>query len=189
MKNNSKMACLIVFVFFILSTNAFSQQASQTPGQIAEEVSEEVAEQVAEQQPVEQEEARQQREVKALPTCLDFSDFYSRTVLGVAPATEYDEQEMQSLAAIMMGYVSALQDIYGNRLVGMSPSDNEWTLLERVNKFCLQYPHLSFQRAVRAVPAISQTIQALQDQEFKRCSNYIEQTRPTICSSYNTKQQ
>lgn len=130
--------------------------------------------------------AQQIREVKALPTCLDFSDVYSRTVLGTAQATKQEEQEMQSLASIMMGYVSALQDIYGNRLVGMTDTDNEWTLLEKVNQFCRQYPHLTFQRAVRSVPAVSQTIQALQDQEFKRCTNYIEQTKPTICSSYNT---
>ncbi|MGN1080410.1 MAG: hypothetical protein ACI4TE_09605 [Alphaproteobacteria bacterium] len=130
---------------------------------------------------------QQSREVKALPTCLDFSDVYSRTVLGTAPASEEEEQEMQSLASIMMGYVSALQDIYGNRLVGMSMTDNEWTLLQKVNEFCRQYPHLTFQRAVRAVPAVSQTIQALQDQEFKRCTNYIEQTKPTICSSFNAQ--
>ncbi len=130
--------------------------------------------------------AQQIREVKALPTCLDFSDVYARTILGTARATEQEEQEMQSLASIMMGYVSALQDIYGNRLVGMSDTDDEWTLLEKVNQFCRQYPHLTFQRAVRAVPAVSQTIQALQDQEFKRCTNYIEQTKPTICSSFNT---
>ena len=130
---------------------------------------------------------QQIKEVKALPTCLDFSDVYSRTVLGTAPASQEEEQEMQSLASIMMGYVSALQDIYGNRLVGMSMSDNEWTLLEKVNDFCRQYPHLTFQRAVRAIPAVSQTIQALQDQEFKRCTNYIEQTKATICSSFNQK--
>lgn len=124
------------------------------------------------------------REVKALPTCLDFSDVYSRTVLGTAPASEEEELEMQSLASIMMGYVSALQDIYGNRLMGMSATDNEWTLLEKVDQYCRQFPHLTFQRAVRAVPAVSQTIQALQDQEFKRCTNYIEQTKPTICSSF-----
>lgn len=125
------------------------------------------------------------REVKALPTCLDFSDVYSRTVLGTAPASKEEELEMQSLASIMMGYVSALQDIYGNRLVGMSVTDNEWTLLEKVDQYCRQFPHLTFQRAVRAVPAVSQTIQALQDQEFKRCTNYIEQTKPTICASFN----
>ena len=128
---------------------------------------------------------QQSKEVKALPTCLDFSDVYSRTVLGTAPASEEEEREMQSLASIMMGYVSALQDIYGNRLVGMSATDNEWTLLEKVDQFCRQYPHLTFQRAVRAVPAVSQTIQALQDQEFKRCTSYIEQTKPTICATFN----
>lgn len=127
------------------------------------------------------------QQVKELPTCLDFSDVYSRTVLGTAPASAEEEQEMQSLASIMMGYVSALQDIYGNRLVGMSMSDSEWTLLQKVNEFCRQYPHLTFQRAVRAVPAVSQTIQALQDQEFKRCTNYIEQTKPTICASFKTE--
>ena len=131
--------------------------------------------------------SQQVREVKALPTCLDFSDVYSRTVLENTAVSEQEEQEMQSLASIMMGYVSALQDIYGNRLIGMSETDNEWTLLEQVNRFCRQYPHLTFQRAVRAVPAISQTIQALQDQEFKRCTNYIEQTKATICSSFNRK--
>lgn len=128
---------------------------------------------------------QQTREIKALPTCLDFSDVYARTVLGTSAASAQEEQEMLSLASIMMGYVSALQDIYGNRLVGMSETDNEWTLLEKVNQFCRQYPHLTFQRAVRAVPAVSQTIQALQDQEFKRCTNYIEQTKPTICASFN----
>ena len=97
---------------------------------------------------------QQGKEVKALPTCLDFSDVYSRTVLGTAPASEEEEREMQSLASIMMGYVSALQDIYGNRLVGMSATDNEWTLLEKVDQFCRQYPHLTFQRAVRAVPRL-----------------------------------
>ena len=129
----------------------------------------------------------QQKEIKQLPTCLDFSEVYGRTILGTAPATKEDEQEMQSLASIMMGYVSALQDIYGNRLVGMSPNDNEWTLLEKVNLFCRQYPHMTFQRGVRSVPAVSQTIQALQDEEFKRCTNYIEQTKATICSSFNQK--
>ncbi len=129
--------------------------------------------------------SQQAREVKALPTCLDFSDVYSRAVLGTSAASAQEEQEMLSLASIMMGYVSALQDIYGNRLVGMSETDNEWTLLEKVNQFCRQYPHMTFQRAVRAVPAVSQTIQALQDQEFKRCTNYIEQTKPTICASFN----
>lgn len=129
--------------------------------------------------------AQKIREVKALPTCLDFTDVYSRTVLGTAPASDEDEKEMLSLAAIMMGYVSAMQDIYGGRLVDMAPTDNEWTLLENVSKFCQQYPHLTFQRAVRAVPAVAKTIQALQDQEFNRCTSYIEQTKPTICSAFN----
>lgn len=129
----------------------------------------------------------QQKEVKQLPTCLDFSEVYGRTVLKTAVATKEDEQEMQALASIMMGYVSALQDIYGNRLLGMSYNDNEWTLLEKVNQFCRQYPHMTFQRAVRSIEPVSQTIQALQDEEFKRCNNYIEQTRTTICSSVNQK--
>ena len=60
------------------------------------------------------------QQVKQLPTCIDFTDVYSKTVLNVAPATKEDHNEMQALASIMMGYVSALQDIYGNRLVGMS---------------------------------------------------------------------
>lgn len=127
------------------------------------------------------------QQVKQLPTCMDFSDVYSKTVLGVAPATKEDHNEMQALASIMMGYVSALQDIYGNRLVGMSAEDDEWSLLEKVNSFCRQHPQMMFQRAVRAVPAVSQTIQALQDEEFKRCNNYIEQTKPTICASYCEK--
>lgn len=129
----------------------------------------------------------QQKEVKQLPTCLDFSEVYGRTVLKTAEATKEDEQEMQALAAIMMGYVSALQDIYGNRLLGMSYNDNEWTLLEKVEQFCRRYPHMTFQRAVRSIEPVSQTIQALQDEEFKRCNNYIEQTRMTICSSVNQK--
>lgn len=127
--------------------------------------------------------AQKAREVKPLPTCLDFTDVYSRTVLGVSPATEQDEKEMLSLASIMVGYVSAMQDLYGGYLVGMTAQDNEWTLLEVVNNFCLQYPQLTFQRAVRAVPAISKTIQALQDQEFNRCRNYIDQTKATICAA------
>jgi len=129
----------------------------------------------------------QQKDVKQLPTCLDFSEVYSRAVLGTSPATKEDEQEMQSLASIMIGYVSALQDIYGNRLIGMSAHDNEWTLLERVAQYCRQYPQMTFQRAVRAVPAVSQTIQALQDEEFKRCNSYIERTKLSICSSYSAK--
>lgn len=128
--------------------------------------------------------AQQVKEVKRLPTCLDFADVYSRTVLGTAGFSPQEEQEMQNLASIMMGYVSALQDIYGNRLVGMTAADNEWSLLEKVARFCSQNPQLTFQRAVRSIPAVSQTIQALQDQEFKRCTNYIEQTKPTICSAY-----
>lgn len=130
--------------------------------------------------------AAAQREVKALPTCLDFTDVYNKTVLQTEPATPEENQEMQNLAAIMMGYVSALQDIHGDRLVGMKAGDNEWTLLENVARFCRQYPHMTFQRAVRSVPAVTQTIQTLQDQEFDRCRNYIEQTKPTICSSYST---
>ena len=127
------------------------------------------------------------QEVKQLPTCLDFSEVYARVILETAPVTKEDQDEMRSLSSIMMGYVSALQDIYGNRLVGMSDKDNEWTLLEKVYYFCRQQPHLSFQRAVRAVPAVSRTIQALQDEEFKRCNNYIEQTKTTICSSDKKK--
>ncbi|MBO4643030.1 MAG: hypothetical protein J5716_00295 [Alphaproteobacteria bacterium] len=127
----------------------------------------------------------QQKDVKQLPTCLDFTDVYSKTVLQTSPATKEDDQEMQSLASIMMGYVSALQDIYGNRLVGMSARDNEWTLLDKVAQYCHQYPQMSFQRAVRSIPAVSQTIQALQDEEFKRCNNYIEQMKVAICSTQN----
>ena len=127
------------------------------------------------------------QQIKQLPTCLDFTEVYSRTVLGVSRASKEDMDEMQSLAAIMMGYVSALQDIYGGRLVGMTDMDSEWTLLEKVAQFCRQRPQMTFQRAVRAVPAITQTIQALQDEEFKRCTNYIEQTKPTICASFNQK--
>ncbi|MBR1777886.1 MAG: hypothetical protein IJ752_04800 [Alphaproteobacteria bacterium] len=122
-----------------------------------------------------------------MPTCLDFSEVYARTVLGSAPETKTDQEEMRSLASIMVGYVSALQDIYGNRLVGMADGDNEWTLLEKVYQFCRQQPHMTFQRAVRAVPAVSRTIQALQDEEFNRCNNYIGQMKPTICSSYMQK--
>lgn len=127
------------------------------------------------------------QQIKQLPTCLDFTEVYSRTILGTAPSTKEDQEEMQSLASIMMGYVSALQDIYGNRLVGMSANDNEWTLMEKVAQYCRLHPQMTFQRAVRAVPAVSQTIQALQNEEFKRCNNYIEQSKPTICSSYSAK--
>ena len=42
------------------------------------------------------------REVKALPTCMDFTDVYSRAVLGEAEATEADKREVVSLAAIMI---------------------------------------------------------------------------------------
>lgn len=132
--------------------------------------------------------AQKAREVKALPTCIDFTDVYSRVVLGEGQATEDDQQTVVSLAAIMMGYVSAMQDIYGNYLVGMGPNDNEWTLLEYVNRFCKQNPQLTFQRAVRSVPAVADTIQSLQDQEFSRCTNYINQTRSTICATYNKPQ-
>ncbi len=125
----------------------------------------------------------QQKEVKRLPTCLDFTEVYGRTVLGTAPATKEDERLMQSLASIMTGYVSALQDIYGGRLIGMSERDDEWMLLEKVAQFCHQFPHLTFQSGVRAIPAVSDTVQALQDEEFKRCQNYIDQTKKTICSS------
>ena len=121
------------------------------------------------------------RKVKPLPTCIDFTDVYSRVVLGIAEPTDADKEEMVSLAAIMMGYVSAMQDIFGGYLVGMSSKDTEWTLLESVNKFCLEYPQLPFQRAVRSIPAITQTMQALQDQEFARCRNFIEQTKMSIC--------
>ena len=127
------------------------------------------------------------QQIKQLPTCLDFSDVYSRTVLGTAPATKEEQEEMQLLASMMMGYVSALQDIYGNRLVGMKDDDNEWTLLEYVNMFCRKYPHMTFQRAVRDIPAVAQTIQSLQDEEFKRCTSYIEQTKVAICSPMNQK--
>ena len=132
--------------------------------------------------------AQTAREVKALPTCMDFTDVYSRAVLGEAEATEADKREVVSLAAIMMGYVSAMQDVYGGYLVGMGPNDNEWTLLEYVNRFCKQNPQLTFQRAVRSVPAVADTIQSLQDQEFSRCTNYINQTRSTICATYNKPQ-
>ena len=133
--------------------------------------------------------AQKAREVKALPTCIDFTDVYARAVLGEGQATEEDQQTVVSLAAIMMGYVSAMQDVYGNYLVGMGPNDNEWTLLEYVHRFCKQNPQLTFQRAVRSVPAVADTIQSLQDQEFARCTNYINQTRSTICATYNKPQQ
>ena len=129
----------------------------------------------------------QQREIKQLPTCLDFTEVYVKTVLKTTVANREEEQEMQSLASIMMGYISALQDIYGNRLVGMSVNDNEWTLLDKVAQFCHQHPQMSFQRAVRALPVVAQTIQALQDEEFNRCTNYIDQMRTTICSAVNQK--
>lgn len=132
-------------------------------------------------------EQAQNKEVKQLPTCLDFSEVYARAVLGTTPATKNDEQEMQALASIMMGYVSALQDIYGNRLVGLTENDNEWTLLAKANSFCQEYPQLTFQNAVRSIPAVAQTIQALQDEEFKRCRNYIDQTKKEICSSFDRK--
>lgn len=121
------------------------------------------------------------KKVRPLPTCINFTDVYSRVVLGVAEPSEADKEEMVSLSAIMMGYVSAMQDIYGGYLVGMSSKDTEWTFLESVNKFCLEYPQLTFQRAVRSVPAIAQTMQALRDQEFNRCQNYVEQIKPSIC--------
>lgn len=127
------------------------------------------------------------QQIKQLPTCLDFSDVYTRTVLEQTQVSKEEEDEMQSLASILMGYVSALQDIYGNRLVGMTSQDNEWSLMDKVNQYCRQHPQMTFQRAVRSIPAVSQTIQALQDEEFKRCKNYIEQMKPTICSSFDIK--
>ena len=127
------------------------------------------------------------QQIKRLPTCLDFSDVYTRTVLEQSGVTKEESDEMQALASILMGYVSALQDIYGNRLVGMSPHDNEWSLMDKVNQYCRQHPQMTFQRAVRSIPAVAQTIQALQDEEFKRCNNYIEQMKPTICSSFDSK--
>ncbi len=123
-------------------------------------------------------------EVKPLPTCMDFADVYARAVLGEAEATASEQREMVSLAATMMGYVSALQDIYGNYLVGMSADDNEWTLLEHAYRFCKRNPQLTFQRAVRSIPPVLQTVEVLQDQEFARCTNYIEQAKPTICAPY-----
>ena len=126
--------------------------------------------------------SNRQRSVKQLPTCQDFSDVYGKTVLKTAPATQEDELEMQSLASIMTGYVSALQDIFGARLLGMTNDDNEWTLLEMVEKLCSQYPTMTFQGAVRLIEPVSATVQALQDEEFNRCNNYIEQSKKAICS-------
>lgn len=129
----------------------------------------------------------QAQQIKQLPTCLDFADVYTRIVLERKQVSKEEEDEMQFLASILMGYVSALQDIYGNRLLGMSAQDNEWTLLDKVHQYCRQHPQMTFQRAVRSIPAVSQTIQALQDAEFKRCNTYIEQMKPTICSSFDIK--
>ncbi len=122
------------------------------------------------------------KKVKPLPTCLDFTEVYSRAVLGTAEASVEDREEVMSLAAIMMGYVSAMQDIYGGYLVGMSPKDTEWTLLESVNRLCTEYPHWTFQRAVRSVPPIRKTMDSLRDNEFSRCTAYIEQAKQMICA-------
>lgn len=127
-----------------------------------------------------------ERDVQSLPTCIDFTDVYGVVMRSDGQATAADEKMIGDLAAMMMGYVSALQDIYGHRLIGLRPTDNEWTLLEHVNAFCRRNPQMTFERAVRQIPSVRRTIQALQDQEFERCQNYINNTKSTICASWGT---
>ena len=127
------------------------------------------------------------QEVKRLPNCMDFSDVYKRAVLDQSEASPADKEEVMSMAAMMMGYVSAVQDLYGSLLIGMKESDDEWTLLENVYRVCSRNPQMTFQRAVRSVPMIADTIQALQDLEFNRCQNYITQTKASICYDYTQK--
>lgn len=122
------------------------------------------------------------KKVKPLPTCLDFTEVYSRVVLGAGEASSSDREEVISLSAIVMGYASAMQDIFGAQLVGMSPQDTEWTLLDGVNKICLEYPHWTFQRAVRSVPQIRKTMDSLRDGEFTRCMAYVNQEIQSICA-------
>lgn len=126
----------------------------------------------------------QAQEVKRLPNCMDFSEVYKRAVLEQGEASLSDKEEMMSMASLMMGYVSAIQDMYGSLLIGMHEDDNEWTLLDHVFKVCSRNPQMTFQRAVRSVPMVADTIQSLQDQEFSRCQNYISQTKTTICYDY-----
>ncbi|MCQ2966381.1 MAG: hypothetical protein MJ250_06575 [Alphaproteobacteria bacterium] len=126
----------------------------------------------------------QAQEVKRLPNCMDFSEVYKRTVINQEDASSADKEEMMSMASLMMGYVSAIQDMYGSLLIGMRESDNEWTLLDQVYRVCTRNPQMTFQRAVRSVPMVADTIQALQDQEFGRCQNYIGQTKTSICYDF-----
>lgn len=130
----------------------------------------------------------QAQEVKRLPNCMDFSEVYKRAVIDQVNATTADKEEVMSMASLMMGYVSAIQDMYGSLLIGMRESDDEWTLLDNVYRVCTRNPQMTFQRAVRSVPMVADTIQALQDQEFGRCQNYIGQTKATICYDYCTDQ-
>ncbi|MCQ2913704.1 MAG: hypothetical protein MJ247_00725 [Alphaproteobacteria bacterium] len=126
--------------------------------------------------------------VKKLPTCIDFNDAYKK-VVGEAsenPTVE-DKENMLSLASMMMGYVSAIQDVYGDKLVGLQSDDNEWTLLGAVSSICKKNPRMNFANAVRAVPSIADTIAALQQHEYDRCQNYINQTKATICLNYMPK--
>lgn len=125
-----------------------------------------------------------ERDVRSLPTCIDYTDVYASVMQSDGKASAADEKVIGDLAAMVMGYVSALQDIYGNRLIGLRPTDNEWTLLEHVNAFCRRNPQMTFERAVRQIPAVRRTIQSLQDQEFDRCQNYINNTKSTICSGW-----
>ena len=124
-------------------------------------------------------ETRSRRSVRGLPTCIDFSEVYARVI--AEEAAQEEVYEMTTLAALTMGYVSALQDMYGGRLVGASAKATEWTFLGSVYKYCLSNPQVNFQRAVRNVPSILKTMEALKTQEFERCQNYIEQTKESIC--------
>ncbi len=182
MKKNAFL-CLLVCLM-----SGTSVCAAQTDADAAEQPSQTVQQQAPAAE-TKAAPASNTKKVKPLPTCLDFTEVYSRAVLGNAEATPEDMEEMISLSAIMMGYVSAMQDIYGGYLVGMSPNDNEWTLLEYVNKLCLEYPHWTFQRAVRSVPPIRKTMDSLRDGEFTRCMAYVEQAKQTICAPVCQAQQ
>ena len=160
--------CLLSVLF--LTTRAFAQEAAAN----------------APQQPAQPAEAQQDnsKKVKPLPTCRDFSEVYARAVLGEGEASIEDKEEVMSLAAIMMGYVSAMQDIYGNYLVGANARTTEWDLLDSVNRLCLEYPHWMFQRAVRSIAPIRDTMNSLRDGEFTRCNSYVEQHKSAICMPF-----
>ncbi len=125
-----------------------------------------------------------EREVRSLPTCIDYTDVYRSVMAADGTATAADERMIGDLAAMVMGYVSALQDIYGKRLIGLRTTDSEWTLLEQVYGFCQRNAQMTFERAVRQIPAVRRTLQSLQDQEFERCQNYINNTKSSICASW-----